>query len=583
MNTSLRESIAMIATTYPRTYAAFEQMSALDHLERIMRLDTTWAGIRALGGMPRNAIADDVYRLASGPELDEITRRYGLHRPYDLIYAGSGLGLLHAAVIARSYGLRVLIFDRGEVGCAHREWNITRSELQALVDTGFCSWADLDAVIMREYRNGLVRFHDASNPPTELWMPNVLNLALDAGALLRLARRVLEQSGGVILDHRAFRRVLVSEAGAARVIVELERESGAIERHSGRLLLDGMGSASPLALHRFAGAPFAGVCPTVGTVAEGFVHGQAPSAHDPEIGDILLTIADAQRGQQYMWEGFPGRGDELTVYLFYYDTLNDDRRSTGGHPTEHAREHPSLLDLFEDYFNLLPSYKPLGPHFRHLKPVYGYIPARHSVRRQELPLLRGVVPIGDSAAQQSPLTFCGFGSHVRNLGRTTSLLRTALRDGLTEPDQLGQISSYQVNVSLNWVFSRFMQPWGTVDGVNALQNHFLGLLNELGIDLAERFFRDRMRWSDYHRMILGMFWRYPQIALIAWRVLGPHGVWQWIGDYRRYCGEAVLARIGRRVGARGRLALVHATHTFNRALSLRLRARIAEWDVMGWL
>ena len=27
-----------------------------------------------------------------------------------------------------------------------------------------------------------------------------------------------------------------------------------------------------------------------------------------------------------MWEGFPGRGDELTVYLFYYDTVGQRRR-----------------------------------------------------------------------------------------------------------------------------------------------------------------------------------------------------------------------------------------------------------------
>ena len=48
-----------------------------------------------------------------------------------------------------------------------------------------------------------------------------------------------------------------------------------------------------------------------------------------------------------------------------------------------AIEHPGLLDLFEDYFTLLPTYKRPGPEFQHLKPVYGYIPARHSMRRQE--------------------------------------------------------------------------------------------------------------------------------------------------------------------------------------------------------
>ena len=48
--------------------------------------------------------------------------------------------------------------------------------------------------------------------------------------------------------------------------------------------------------------------------------------------------------------------------------------------------------------------------------------------------------------------------------------------------------------------------------MNRLQNTFLAVLNDLGEDLARRFFRDQMRWGDYHRMVLGMFRRYPQIA-----------------------------------------------------------------------
>jgi lycopene cyclase CruA len=241
------------------------------------------------------------------------------------------------------------------------------------------------------------------------------------------------------------------------------------------------------------------------------------------------------------------------------------------------------MQLFEDYFTLLPTYKRPGPEFRHIKPVYGYIPARHSVRRQEAPLLRGVLPIGDSAAQQSPLTFCGFGSHIRNLARTTALLHYALRQDLLEPAHLHPISSYQVNVSLNWVFSRFMQPWRAEDDVNKLQNIFLSVLNELGPELAQRFFRDQMRWSDYHRMILGMFRHHPQIAAIAWQVLGLAGIRQWIGDYLVYCWAALVASAGRQLGDKGRAALANALQRVGPATALGLRARFAEWRAMGWI
>jgi len=241
------------------------------------------------------------------------------------------------------------------------------------------------------------------------------------------------------------------------------------------------------------------------------------------------------------------------------------------------------MQLFEDYFALLPTYKRLGPEFRHLKPVYGYIPARHSLRRQEAPLLRGVLPIGDSAAQQSPLTFCGFGSHVRNLRRTTALLHQALGDQLLEPAQLRPISAYQANVALNWVFSRFMQPWGAPEDVNRLQNIFLAVLNDLGEDLVQRFFRDQMRWGDYHRMVLGMFGRYPQIAGIACRVLGMSGVRQWIGDYLAYTRAALAAWCGRLMGPGGRAALAVGLGRVAPALRLRLAARFAEWRAMGWM
>jgi lycopene cyclase CruA len=571
-----------LVARYPRTVAAFAAMGAHDHLERIARLDAIWGAIWR--GDP-STVDPDIY--SQSPISQPPTPNSQPALDYDLIYAGGGLGLLHAVVMAR-YGYRVLLFDRGEVGCAHREWNISHSELAALVEVGFCSWDELRDVIMAEYDSGVVRFYAGPGErATELWLPDVLNVALDANALLRMARRKLEAAGGVVLDGRAFRRVVANAGQPMRVRVDLERANGAFEQYTGRLLLDGMGSGSPLALRRFGGAPFAGVCPTVGTVARGFAVGSAADEHNPRIGDILVSIAHAQRGQQYMWEGFPGRGDELTVYLFYYDTLTkDERRTTKDCDSSSFVVRPSsvnLMQLFEDYFALLPTYKRPGPDFRHLKPVYGYIPARHTLRRQEAPLLCGVLPIGDSAAQQSPLTFCGFGSHVRNLRRTTVLLHQALGQELLEPAQLRPISAYQANVALNWVFSRFMQPWDAPEDVNRLQNIFLAVLNDLGQDLAQRFFRDQMRWGDYHRMVLGVFWRYPQIALIAWRVLGLRGVRQWIADYLAYSRAALAAWCGRRLGPGGRAALSLSLGRAAPALGLRIAARFAEWRAMGWM
>lgn len=557
----IRETGAVVTpqTTHPQTYAAFAAMDALDHLERIARLDAAWASIRAGDA------------LAAGPPLQTSGSDVGAPN-YDLIYAGGGLGLIHAAVMAKVYRRRVLLFDRGEVGSAHREWNISRDELAALVEVGFCSWDDLAPVIMREYADGIVRFANAAGDPAVLHLPRVLNVALDAGGLLRLARRVLEDHGGVVLDRRQFCGVRVHPT-LPRVAVTCADAQGRHETHHAALLLDAMGSTSPLALQRFAGQrPFAGVCPTVGTVAAGFASGDAPDEHSATLGDILVTVDGAQGSRQYMWEGFPGRDDDLTVYLFYYEALG--RRAPG--------DAPGLLDLFEDYFVQLPGYKRPGPHFRHQKPVYGYIPARHALNGAT-PLLRGVLPVGDAAAQQSPLTFCGFGSHVRNLDRTTTLLHDALRDDQTAPHQLAHVGAYQSNVALNWVFSRFMEPWQRGDDVNRLQHDFLCVLERLGEPLATRYFRDQMRWSDYHRMVLGMFAQRPTIVFDAWQVLGPRGIVRWVRDYLRYSATAGAAHVAARIGERGRAGFLAAAQRLAPAMTPRLRALVAEWRVMGWL
>ncbi len=564
VTTSPQQQAEALRVTHPATVAAFEAMDALPSLSAVVELDRRWQATE------QGLSPSDVYeRRAILPHAQQ---------DFDLIYAGGGLGLLHAAVMAARYGYRVLLFDRGEVGCAHREWNISDGELAALVRIGLFTSAELETVVMRRYHVGVVRFaaDHTGVRPAELHLPNVLNVGLDAAGLLQLTRRKFQQAGGTVLDRHAFRRVLVQEPG--KVVVEVQTAEGELRCYGARVLIDGMGATSPLALRRFAGQPFAGVCPTVGTVVAGLERGAEPTQHNPDVGDILISVSDAQGERQLIWEGFAGRDDELTVYVFYYDLT---QRNARLHRNELFPRH-SLLDLFEDYFQLLPSYKRPGPHFRHLKPVYGFIPARHTQRRLSVPLLAGVLPVGDSSAQQSPLTFCGFGSHVRNLHRTTSLLHFALQHHLLAPEQLGEISAYQANVALNWVFSRFMQPWDEPSDVNRLQNVFARVLNEVGVDVAVRFFQDQMTWRDYSRIVNHTLAIYKPIIATALRVLGPGDTARWIVDWLRFTGAAAAAALGRSVGERVLDMAEQQLEARRPEAAFKLKARRAEWRVMGW-
>ncbi len=570
---TLDELATALRQTHPYTVAAFAAMNALPSLGAVAQLDQRWQATEQ-----GQVVLDSYERSASLPPT---------LANFDLVYAGGGLGLLHAAVMATRYGCRVLLFDRGEVGCAHREWNISDHELHELVRIGLCTTAELERVVMRRYRDGVVRFaaDQTGVRPAELHLPNVLNVGLDAAGLLQLARQKLEAAGGLVLDHRTFGCVIVRQPG--EVVVEVKTEAGAVERYGARVLIDGMGATSPLALRRFAGQPFAGVCPTVGTVVQGLERGARPDLHNPEVGDILVSVTDAQRGRQLIWEGFAGRGDELTVYVFYYDLLHQQSQPRPTRRlTDCSRQHPpaphSLLDLFEDYFQLLPTYKRPGPQFRHIKPVYGFIPARHTQRRLTVPLLPGVLPVGDSSAQQSPLTFCGFGSHVRNLDRTTGLLQQALSHNLLAPRQLGQISAYQANVALNWVFSRFMQPWDSPADVNRLQNIFARVLNEVGVAVAVRFFQDQMTWRDYSRIVNHTLGIYKPIIPTALRVLGPRDTGRWIMDWLRFSVAAAAAALGRGLGARLLDDVERQLISRYPAAAFLLKARRAEWRAMGW-
>jgi lycopene cyclase CruA len=583
--------LEQLRARYPRTVAAFEEMDALDHLAHVWSLTQGWEHLMSEEYDPNVYETVPTTPPTSTPD-------------YDLIYAGGGLALMHAAVMALRYGWRVLIFARHRVSHTHREWNIGHDELQALVDTGIVTWEELEPVIMRKYRTGLVSFYSSpysSIPHSDINLPGVLDLAIDANGLLQLMRRKLETAGGTILDERTFRRVRVYQGGGSpHVEVELDVENGNtpdIETYSGRLLLDGMGVASPLMRFLHKGRPFDSVCPTVGTVVGGFQEGKGPREYDPTIGDILISVADNQADRQFIWEGFPGRGDETTVYVFYYLALakeharqtNNTQQQAGAPPS--ASSLPrwgrwdcySLFELYEYYFTLLPDYKKQGPDFRHIKPVYGYIPGRHNVRSHTRPLPRGVLPVGDSAAYQSPLTFCGFGSHVRNLRRTTTLLDYALRHDILEPRHMKYVNAFQFNASLNWVFSYFMEAWGQPHSMNELQNVFLGSLGNIGIPAARRFFQDRTLLSDYTKIVLGVLSRYPVIMSKTFQVLGAGGFYRWERDYLLFWLASLYAFVGKKAGPRAEQTLHQFGDRLSPAAGLLVRARYEEWRAMGWI
>lgn len=504
----MQTSIESLAPQYPHLATAFASIPHGEvHLRRLQDLNATWQHMLLSGATRQYTEVVVTEDRAPVPALDT----------FDIIYAGGGLNLLNAAVMTQRYGLRVLVFDRFTVGAVHREWNISRDELLELLAVGLLTTDELEEVIQREYQDGLVRFHAANIqvPAAELHLTGVLDVAVDAEKLTALCiRKILEHQHNnqpnVILHNTTFVRCAVGPS--AGVTVDVLDADGQKYSYAARLLIDGMGSTSPIACQLNCGRPFSLVCPTVGTVARGYKQGKTPDAIDPTLGEILVTTQDAHNGRQLIWEAFPGAHDQVAIYLFHY---------------AEAGSRVNLLELFECFFEQLPTYKDTS-HVEIIKPVYGFIPAGYNIalpwhKQPKVLAYDRVLSLGDAAAFQSPLTFCGFGSYVRNLRRITTLLGQALATNCLGAQDLNRIRASEAVPAVARAFSKFMiaKPEGVEPTwqVNETLNVFCRVLNHLGPEVTKAFFKDRIGWLDYARLILNTPNYYPKIYKLAFSTL----------------------------------------------------------------
>ncbi|MDX2098677.1 MAG: flavin-dependent dehydrogenase [Leptolyngbyaceae cyanobacterium bins.59] len=453
---------------------------------------------------------------------------------YDLIYVGGALGVIHAAVMAR-LGYRVLLVERLPFGRMNREWNISRAEFQSLIDLGLFTPSEFESVVAREYIDGFHKFFDANNPPNlkapVLHTPTVLNIGLDAEKLLQVCGEKLRAAGGDIWDETEFVR---AEVSSQQVTVHLTHRPTHHSRQArGRLLVDAMGTASPIAWQLNGGRAFDSVCPTVGAVIE---RGFAPEVWDVQYGDVLHSHGDISRGRQLIWELFPARDEEITIYLFHYHQVNPNNPG-------------SLLEMYEDFFTILPEYRRCDMEsLVWKKATFGYIPGHFSVNDRDRTIaFDRLVAIGDAASLQSPLVFTGFGSLVRNLERLTTLLDIALKHDLLNAHHLNQIRAYQSNVSVTWLFSKgMMVPTGKYlppERINAMLNTFFGILARESPEIADAFIKDRVNWLDFNRMALKAAFINPVLLWWIWQLAGPKDLFRWVGCYLDFTLRAFLQAV----------------------------------------
>lgn len=278
------------------------------------------------------------------------------------------------------------------------------------------------------------------------------------------------------------------------------------------------------------GRAFDSVCPTVGAVIS---RGFEPGVWDSQYGDVLYSHGDISRGRQLIWELFPGADEELTIYLFHYHEV-------------HPKNPGSLLEMYEDFFTILPEYRRCEmDKLVWKKPTFGYIPGHFSVGSGDRTVaFDRLIAMGDAASLQSPLVFTGFGSLVRNLERLTTLLDTALKHDLLSFRHLNQIRAFQNNIAVTWMFSKgMMVPTGKFippQRINSMLNNFFGLLVDEPPLVTDNFIKDRFDWVTFNRLALKAARKNPVLILWIWELAGTKDLLRWTGNYLDFGRHALV-------------------------------------------
>lgn len=111
----------------------------------------------------------------------------------------------------------------------------------------------------------------------------------------------------------------------------------------------------------------------------------------------------------------------------------------------------------DTYFTLMPAYQGL-PSLESVKfkrVLFGGFPCYSSTTPLG-PGFERVLQLGDASASQSPLSFGGFGSMLRHLGRLSGAVGHALREDRLSKQDLAWVHPYQPSLSAAWLFQRSM-------------------------------------------------------------------------------------------------------------------------------
>ncbi|KAE9457886.1 hypothetical protein C3L33_10219, partial [Rhododendron williamsianum] len=448
---------------------------------------------------------------------------------FDVIVCGGTLGIFIATALSCK-GLRVGIVERGVLKGREQEWNISRKELLELVEVGIITEDDIEQAIASIFNPNRCGFEGKG----EIWVEDILNLGISPAKLIEVMKKRFDSLSGIIFEGDSVSGISIYEDAAV-----LQLAKGKIL--SSRLLIDAMGNFSPVVKQIRRGEKPDGVCLVVGSCCRGF--------KDNSTSDVIFSSSAVKEvGESeahYFWEAFPaGSGPmDRTSYMFTY---------VDPHPG-----CPKLEELLEDYWDLMPNYQVVLQKCKEvllIVIVIMVLPTSQGVSLDNLEILRviyGIFPtyrgsplpaafdrvlqFGDASGIQSPVSFGGFGSLTRHLGRLSAGIYEAINGDLLDSNNLSLLNPYMPNLSASWLFQRAMSAKKesnvSPDFINELLYVNFQSMQRLGDPVLRPFLQDVIQFGPLVKTLGLVMITKPLIIPSIFKQVGVPVLLDWSGHF----------------------------------------------------